>query len=341
MNSQDNSQALLEQIKALLDNKQHAYIQGQHSRPNASVQTSDTIISVKEHSGVINYEPSELVIKVRAGTLIKDIQQLLKDNKQQLGTDFPDYGNSTVGGAIATGETGSGRPFLGAIRDQVLGLGIINGQAQAINFGGQVMKNVAGYDVSRLMCGSLGQLSLITDVTLKVIPLKQNVTIEIAQTKEPLNTINQLAAQPFPITAAVIDEGQIRLRLSGSPAVTDHAINQLKADKTDLDDQYWESIHNKQHPFFQTIDPIWQIRLDANQPLNSYYDDSFIDWCGHQRYIKSDKINKLKMASNISATPFKNMPLPDAYSHLDERTLKIHRALKSAFDPNNLFNRQP
>ncbi|MBL7003703.1 MAG: FAD-binding protein, partial [Gammaproteobacteria bacterium] len=187
--SNDISSSLLTQAKQCLTDKTALKIEGNNSRPKIA-NDQPVVVSLKEHTGVIQYEPSELVIKVRAGTPVTQIQTLLKQNNQQLGTDFPDYGNSTFGGAIATGQTGSGRPFLGAIRDQVLGLGIINGQAQALNFGGQVMKNVAGYDVSRLLCGSAGKYAIITDVTLKVVPLKNNITVELDAKADALTTIN-------------------------------------------------------------------------------------------------------------------------------------------------------
>jgi len=332
----NKSQQLLQQVERLLADKTQAFIQGQGSRPNTIKPISDSIISLKDHTGVINYEPSELVIKVRAGMLIKDIQQLLKDNQQQLGTDFPDYGQSTIGGAIATGETGSGRPFLGAIRDQVLGLGLINGKAQALNFGGQVMKNVAGYDVSRLMCGSMGQFALITDVTLKVVPLTQNITITLEPQANALTVINQLAAKALPISASVIDQGHIRMRLSGSPAVTQHALQQMNAQVSQVDDQYWSSIHNKQHVFFDTSDAIWQVRLAATQTLEDFDNDSFIDWCGHQRYIKDT--SDLSTLKEVSIVPFKNIASDRPQHNCDKATQKIQRALKIAFDAHSLFN---
>ncbi len=340
MNNNDMSQALVEQVKNLITHKQHAYIQGQGTRPNVIEPNSDTIISLKQHCGVIAYEPSELVIKVRAGALIKDIQQLLKDNQQQLGTDFPDYGNSTIGGAIATGETGSGRPFLGAIRDQVLGLGIINGQGQALNFGGQVMKNVAGYDVSRLLCGSYGELAVITDVTLKVVPLVDNITVDITIQESPLTFINQLAAQALPISAAVIDQGQIRLRLSGSNTVTSQSMNELNAVKSQVSDDYWSSIDNKTHEFFTTNSAVWQVRLAATQTLENYDAQSMIDWCGHQRYIKTnDDLNNTLKQKNISIMAFKNQTQAKHNAHLDDHTQRIQLALKAAFDAHRLFNR--
>lgn len=334
--NQDNSLALLQQVEGLLADKQNASIQGQGSRPNTPKPTASSVISLKQHTGIINYEPSELVIKVRAGTLIKDIQQLLKDNQQQLGTDFPDYGNSTVGGAIATGETGTGRPFLGAIRDQVLGLGIINGKAQALNFGGQVMKNVAGYDVSRLLCGSMGQLAVITDVTLKVVPLTQHITIALEPQADNLSLINQLAAKALPISAAVIDQGHIKMRLSGSAAVTTHAMHQMNAHLSKVVDNYWDLINNKTHDFFTSNDAIWQVRLAATQALDNFDNNCFIDWCGHQRYIKGNHdFNDLK---NISIVPFKNIDGNTTLNNADAATQQIHRALKIAFDEDSLFN---
>jgi len=329
----DTQLALLAQVQQLLKDKQQATIQGQGSR---SCATSNSVISLKNHAGVIAYEPSELVIKVRAGTLIKDIKKLLEENNQQLGTDFPDYGSSTIGGAIATGETGAGRPFLGAIRDQVLGLGIINGKAQALNFGGQVMKNVAGYDVSRLLCGSRGQLAVITDVTLKVVPLTQSISVAIAPEQNNLTLINQLAAQALPISAAVIDQGLIRIRLSGSAAVTAHAMQQMNAQPSQLTDDYWDSISNKTHDFFNTDSAIWQVRLAATKILEKHDSTSLIDWCGHQRYIKTD--DDLSQQNQLEAQCIKNNNALLYPTHQQHALSNIHKALKNAFDEHNIFS---
>ncbi|MGV6853259.1 MAG: glycolate oxidase subunit GlcE [bacterium] len=338
MHNKDCSTELIAQVKELINDKQSARIQGQHSRPAFSHAESDCIISTREHCGIIHYEPSELVLKVRAGTKIKDIERLLTDNKQQLGTDFPDYGHSTIGGAIASGETGSGRPFLGAIRDHVLGLGLINGRGELLQFGGQVMKNVAGYDVPRLLCGSQGHFALITDVTLKVIPLKNNKTVELADCDNPLTLVNTLATKPLPITAALIEQGKIRLRLSGSDAVIEHAIAQLNAHETELDERFWKSIDNNTHSFFQDNQAIWQIRLSATQALHEYDKQSLINWCGHLRYIKKPITPEMKDQYNISIVNLSDSAKMKLATPDDNKIAQISLALKNAFDPQHIFN---
>lgn len=333
----DQSQMLREQVQQSLDSNTPLHIVGNGSR--LSQQHSHSTLSLQQHTGVISYEPSELVIKVRAGTKLRDIQALLKDNQQQLGTDFPDYGESTIGGAIATGETGSARPFLGAIRDQVLGLGIINGQAKALNFGGQVMKNVAGYDVSRLLCGSYGTLAVITDVTLKVVPLKHSLTAtlalqDIGNMAAALTHINQLAAQPLPISAISIIDGSIYIRLSGSQAANQQAVKQLNATIYNQNNDLWQQIDNRSHPFFNTQECIWQARLPATQTLEQWDNHSLINWCGHQRYIKTNEALNSLLKHQASVVAFKNpsQPIADLFSN------QQHQALKIAFDPKQLFN---
>lgn len=332
----DISSALLDRIQQVLHKKESIRIIGNNSRP---YNNSDNVatLSTTEHTGIINYEPSELVIKVRAGTKIKHIQALLKKEQQQLGTDFPDYSESSIGGAIATGQTGSGRPFLGAIRDQVLGLGLINGKAQALNFGGQVMKNVAGYDVSRLLCGSQGRFALITDVTLKVMPLKNNITVTLNANQDALTSINQLAAQPLPITAAAILNSKIILRLSGSDAVTAQAIQQINAQHSDLDNSFWASLCNQQHTFFDCKETLWQIKIKATQKLTKWDENSLIDWCGHLRYIKTNEdLLALAEKHSFSALPIKNKSA-SANVQSDTPLSDQENAIKNAFDPHQLF----
>lgn len=324
-------------IRESLKNKQALSIKGMGTR--CSFANEATVISTQKHTGVLYYEPSELAIKVRSGTKLKDIQNLLSNNNQQLATDFIDYTNSTIGGAVATAETGCGRPFLGAIRDQVLGLSIINGQGQHLNFGGQVMKNVAGYDVSRLLCGSYGDLALIDTVSLKVVPKQNQSTVTIESTKEPLKQINQLAAQALPITACVILEQIIYLRLSGSDAVIAHAIKALNAKASDKDFNFWNSIANKTHQFFnQSKLNYWQLRLAANTPLQDWDANALIDWCGHQRTIKTQE-NALKFDANenVNTQALINQNGSKVGFVIPPALNTTHKALKLAFDPHNIF----
>lgn len=325
MNDNDINSQLTEQIAEFIANKTPCHIQGNGSH---GFQSDSPLIETHSHQGIINYEPSELVITVRAGTLISDIKDTLKQHNQQLGTDFPDFGDSTIGGTIAIGTTGSSRPFLGAIRDHVLGLKIINGQAQLLNFGGQVMKNVAGYDVSRLLCGSQGKLALISEVTLKVSPLKHNQTILIDTPEKPLEYINKLAAKPLPISAIVMINNEIIVRLSGSEAANKQATQVLNGTKTSLNDDFWESIDNHHHGFFKPVNNLWELRTQATQTLKSD-SQSLINWCGHQRFVK---LNDNEPPESV----FKGSSY-QAFGTQTEQLSPQFLALKNAFDPHNIF----
>ena len=203
---QENSESfILEQVQSALSNNKCLCIKGAGSKDFYGRTLIGDELKVNGHSGVVSYEPSELVITARAGTKIRQLQALLAENKQMIGFDPPFCSDdSTLGGVVAAGLAGPGRPFYGGVRDFILGVKMINGRAQILRFGGQVMKNVAGFDHSRLMAGSLGTLGVLLEISLRVIPMHETeVTMSIDQPDPNLaiNFINELAAKPYPLSA--------------------------------------------------------------------------------------------------------------------------------------------
>ncbi|NDA71463.1 MAG: glycolate oxidase subunit GlcE, partial [Betaproteobacteria bacterium] len=179
------------------------------------------LLDVSVHQGIVRYEPTELVITAKAGTPLSQIEQTLAEHRQMLAFEPPHFGpKATIGGMVAAGLSGPRRASSGAVRDFVLGLSLMDAKGQVLRFGGEVMKNVAGYDLSRLNVGALGTLGLIVDVSIKVWPMPAaSETIWLAMdAANAIEHVNRWAAEPWPLTASAWVDGHLILRLEGAQA---------------------------------------------------------------------------------------------------------------------------
>jgi glycolate oxidase FAD binding subunit len=319
---------------------------------------------VSSHSGVVNYEPGELTITVRAGTALDELQSLLAAQGQMLPFEPPAYGKgATIGGTIACGFSGPRRPFAGAARDFVLGCKVLTGKGDIVSFGGQVMKNVAGYDVPRLMTGALGTLGVLLEISLKVLPKPEcELTLSMPlTTQEALDVMCFRAAKPLPLSAASFDGEAVNLRLSGSPNAVKTAQKKIAGEILAFGESYWREVREQQHYFFQQSLPLWRISVaPATLPL-PLQGQWFYDWGGAQRWLFSDmsadSIRAAVMAEGGHATIFRKTVFRQytgntgnqetvlendrsgVFHPLPERVARIHRNLKSLFDPKKLLNR--
>lgn len=249
----DASSSIIEQVRAASADAQRVAIRGAGSKPWTMLTTGGRqILKLAEHSGILQYDPSELVIVVRAGTSLAELDAVLAEQGQMLAMDAPDFnGGSTIGGAVALGWSGSRSAFAGGVRDSVLGLRMVNGLGEDLNFGGQVMKNVAGFDVSRLMVGSCGHLGIILELSLKVVPRPQGeislgfMFPDLASSQLAVNGWTQCG---YPISGASFSEGRLRVRLSGPGAVLDAAVAEMAGEPEDLD--WWAALRRLEHPLF-------------------------------------------------------------------------------------------
>ncbi|MCK4710781.1 MAG: glycolate oxidase subunit GlcE [Gammaproteobacteria bacterium] len=346
--SNDNTQSIQQQVEQTLQQKRALSIHGSGSHQfMLPVFTEDQKIDMSLHQGIIDYQPTELVIKARAGTPVSEIQQVLAEQQQQLATDFPIYDNSTtLGGAVAIGHSGSSRPFQGAIRDHILGAGLINGSAEILNFGGQVMKNVAGYDVSRLLAGSRGTLGPILDITQKVLPVpEQQVTIVFdMQENKAIEMMNKMAGHSLPITASAFHEQKLFIRLGGTDAGVSQAQRSLGGEALDNSRHFWLSIQQQTHEFFKSPHPLWRIIVPATTPELEleFQHKSLIDWCGGLRWIHADEITQTdfihirNMGGYIESHRTDTPTNPaDLMSTLQQQ---MHVKIKTSFDPEGIFN---
>jgi glycolate oxidase FAD binding subunit len=304
-------------------------------------------LDLSAHRGIIDYQPTELTLKARAGTPLDEIRAALNEQNQSLPTDFPQFSPAaTLGGALAIGHSGSGRPFRGAIRDHILGATLLNHRAEVIVCGGQVMKNVAGYDVSRLIAGSRGSLGPILDITVKVLPKPEAHATLVFEFDEDraIRRMNHWAGKPLPISAAVFHDGRLMLRLQGTESGVNSAIEEHGGETLDDDEAWWRDIQQQDHPFFNDQQPLWRIVVPSSTPTLELEGEhqSLIDWCGGLRWVHSDEITQADFihVSNMGGyiEAFRGATPTDPASLMTPLQRKMHGRVKQAFDPDGRFN---
>jgi glycolate oxidase FAD binding subunit len=348
----NNTNKLVEQVVNAHAEKQALVITAGSSKAFYGNQVEGEILSTTGHSGIIEYQPSELVVTIRSGTLLSELENELKANKQMLAFEPPQHSdNSTIGGAIACGLSGPRRASCGAARDFVLGTTIINGRGEKLKFGGQVMKNVAGYDASRLMVGAQGTLGVLLDISLKVLPINESeITLKMsAELTTAIEQIQRWVKLGLPITASCFLNKTLFIRLGS----THSAVKQSKTTiagmfaTEEIDDNFWMQIKNQAHDFFQSTnnqdtEKLWRC---SHQPATEFYgdtDNQLIEWNGALRWIKSDTDLHEKSAGlggHASRYPLNTKPTEvDIFQPLQAGILKLHRNLKQAFDPENILN---
>jgi glycolate oxidase FAD binding subunit len=309
-------------------------------------------LAMAEYRGIVEYEPKELVVTVKAGTPLKDLQQALAQQGQMLPFEPPSFAdNATIGGTLACGFSGPRRPFAGSARDFVLGCKVLTGKGEVIEFGGRVIKNVAGYDVSRLMIGAMGTLGVLLEVSLKVLPIpEQEITLATpAQVNEALDIMNARAGQPLPLSGAVYDGEAVVMRLSSTEHGIKEARKKIAGDVLKQGPQFWQDINEQQHFFFNDDMPLWRLSL-APATLHLGLPGSWLfDWGGALRWLKTDvtphDVRDAVEAEGGHATLFRNREywLPQeafpVFHPLPPSLMTIHHKLKAAFDPEKILNR--
>ena len=346
-------QRLIDQVLAARDARQPLDIRGGGTKDFHGGPRQGQPLELRPLSGISSYEPSELVVTARAGTLLSELEQTLAAQGQCLAFEPPRFADGgTVGGMVAAGLSGPARAAVGSVRDYVLGATLLNGEGQVLTFGGQVMKNVAGYDVSRALAGSMGVLGVILEVSLKVLPRPPaQATLAYAMDQaQALRWLNGLTRQPLPVNASCWHDGQLLLRLCGAQAAVEAACKQLGGDR--LDDAQaevaWRELRDQRHAFFAAAradgERLWRLSLPAVAPMLPLPGQTLIEWGGAQRWLRSHApVAELRAAAAQAgghATLFRGATAADAiFTPLDATQQRLQRQLKSAFDPNGLFNR--
>ena len=303
------------------------------------------LLDTRSYAGVVDYEPAELVITARCGTPLAEVERLLGENGQCLPFEPPHFGAATFGGCIAAGLSGPRRMSAGALRDFVLGVKLIDGRARELRFGGRVMKNVAGYDVSRLAAGSLGTLGLIAEASLKVLPRperERTLAFELPQA-EAIDRLNRWAGQPLPISASAWQAGALRVRLSGSEPALRAAAERLGGAEVEDGEAFWRGVREHTERFFEGQEPLWRLAVPSTTPPLALPGRGFVEWGGAQRWLKSTapaaQIREAAGRAGGHATLFR---APDkaagAFASPEPVLMRLHRALKAEFDPAGILN---
>lgn len=302
--------------------------------------------------GIVGYEPTELVITARCGTPLAEVEAALAERGQMLAFEPPAFGAAaTIGGVIAAGLSGPRRASAGAARDFVLGATLLDAAGRELRFGGQVMKNVAGYDVSRLACGSLGILGPILEVSLKVLPLpaaEASLRLPIDEAGA-LRAVNEWGGQPLPLSASAWCEGVLSLRLSGAAAAVEAAVARFEREHgtARLDPAqaraYWAGVREQTDAFFDGAQPLWRLSVPATAPVVDLPGARMFEWGGALRWLRSDASAETVRAAvsrlGGTATLFRGGDRAAGVFHpLAPINAALQRRLKDAFDPARIFN---
>lgn len=339
----DRSEQLLEQVRRALEKNTPLRIRGAGSKDFLGRPVAGEALDTRAHRGILRFEPTELVLTARAGTPLQELVAALDEQDQMLPFEPPLFdGRATLGGALATGLSGPRRPWVGALRDFVLGSRVITGFGQHLRFGGEVMKNVAGYDVSRLMAGSFGCLGLVTEVSLKVLPKpRQSRSLRLEMSAErALAQLAEWGREPLPISAACHDGQALHLRLEGGEGSVAAAAARFGGDA--LDDGYWDDLREQRLPFFAGPGPLWRLSLPPLVASLRLPGEQLLDWGGAQRWLKSD-IDAASLRAAVSdagghAVCYRGAPPSGPFHPLSPGLLRYHRQLKAALDPQGIFN---
>jgi glycolate oxidase FAD binding subunit len=340
-----------ERIATATVNKSPLRIKGNGTKDWYGQSLQGEVLDTTAYSGIIAYDPTELVITARAGTSLREIGKALSEKNQMLAFEPPRFdGLATIGGIVASGLSGPRRQAVGAVRDFVLGAVLMDGKADVLHFGGQVMKNVAGYDVSRLLTGSMGTLGLILEVSIKVLPRPvAQQSLQFAMTQEQaLHQLNVWGGQPLPLSASCWHNGMLAIRLSGAQAAVDAAIKKMGGDALPDPEKFWDRLREQEHAFFDGVmqdkeHGLWRLSVPSVAPVLNLQGEQCIEWGGAQRWLKTTaSASAVRAAAEQAgghATLFKGGDKSVGVFHpLQPAVERIHRNLKNAFDPAGIFN---
>lgn len=352
---------LVDRIRAAAAANTPLNISGSHSKAFYGGPAIGEVLQTSELSGISRYEPSELVVTARAGTPLAELETVLAEQGQCLPFEPPRFSaagsqcRGTVGGMVAAGLAGPARISVGAVRDYVLGATLVNGRGEVLSFGGQVMKNVAGYDVSRALAGSLGVLGLIAEVSLKVLPQPRataTVRLEL-DAASAIRRANEWLGQPLPLNATAWWDGMLVLRFAGAAAAVQSALARIGGEAVEpaMAEPFWRGLRDHDDEFFIGAKKavaagasLWRLSVPGVTPPLKLSGEQLLEWGGAQRWIctsaPATTLREAAAAAGGHAVRFRG-PQADGHSFapLSEPLLRIHRALKAAFDPQGIFNR--
>jgi glycolate oxidase FAD binding subunit len=354
-------------VRAAAESRRPLRIRGGGTKDWYGSAPEGELLDTRAYAGIVDYEPTELVITARCGTPLAEIEAVLAERGQMLAFEPPHFAQSgegaTIGGVIAAGLSGPRRASSGAVRDFVLGVRLMDGKGEILNFGGKVMKNVAGYDVSRLLAGSLGTLGLMLDVSVKVLPRAlREATLRFENVAEidALRWLNEWAGQPLPISGSCWHEGVLALRLSGAAAAVDAAIHSFRRSYGQPHgcelmpdcEAFWAGLREQGHAFFADVadggegQALWRLSVPSTVGAIVLGGAQLIEWGGAQRWLRApgDAHNAQRIRATVAAagghaTLFRGGDKSvGVFQPLAPAVARIHERLKAGFDPAGIFN---
>ncbi len=358
MTTQDPTlESLSEQVRAARGSGTALHIRGGGSKAFYGEAARGEALDVGALRGISSYEPTELVVSARCGTPLAELEAVLAEQGQCLPFEPPHFGPAaTVGGMVAAGLAGPARAAVGGVRDYVLGATLLNGRGDVLSFGGQVMKNVAGYDVSRLLVGSMGVLGVVCEVSLKVLPIARSTAtlrFDLGQA-EAIAQLNAWAGRPLPISASAWWSGALVLRLRGAVAAVDAAVAGLGGERVDVAQAsaFWEGLREQTDEYFavamREVDSnpaarLWRLSVPQTTPPLALPGEQLIEWGGAQRWLCSAapaaSVRDAAAAAGGHATIFRAQDKSAGiFSPLAGPLERIQREIKRSFDPDGVFN---
>jgi len=348
-------QRLIDQVKSASANAEPLDIRGGNTKAFYGEMQKGTPLDATSLRGISVYEPTELVVTARCGTPLAELEAALAERGQCLPFEPPRFGpRGTVGGMVAAGLSGPSRAAVGSVRDFVLGSSLLNGRGDVLSFGGQVMKNVAGYDVSRLLTGSMGTLGLILEVSMKVLPVAPASATLRFQLDEAtfLQRLNEWAGKPLPINASAWWSGTLVLRLRGALAAVNAAIDTLGGDliEADFGSEFWQGLRDHTDEFFEHANKavdggatLWRLSVPSTAPPLHLHGETLIEWGGAQRWLVSAQaaaqVREAAKRAGGHAMIFRAKDKSaGVFAPLASPIARIHRDLKKSFDPAGVFN---
>ena len=347
-------QSLIDQVRAARLSRTALTITGGSTKAFYGEAPQGVPLDIAGLCGISSYEPSELVVTARAGTPLAELEAALAEQGQCLPFEPPRFSaGGTVGGMVSAGLAGPARAAVGGLRDYVLGATLLNGKAEVLSFGGQVMKNVAGYDVSRLLAGAMGVLGVICEVSLKVLPLPVATTTLRFEKDEAaaLKALNTWGGQPLPVNASAWWSGMLVLRLSGAAAAVQSAAARLGGEVIAPDQAaaFWAGLRDQSDEFFVGAAKavaagatLWRLSVPQTTAPMALTGEHLVEWGGGQRWVVTTTaaaaVREAAARAGGHATVFRGNKAGGALAPLAPPLMRIHRELKSAFDPDRIFN---
>ena len=340
-----------ERVRAAASDRQPLCIRGGGSKDWYGGAPQGAVLDTRDHAGIVDYEPTELVVTARCGTPLAEIEALLARHNQMLAFEPPHFSaTATVGGTVAAGLSGPRRASSGATRDFVLGVRLLDGKGDVLAFGGKVMKNVAGYDVSRMLAGSMGTLGLLLEVSLKVLPRPfSEATLRFEMSEiDAIRRLNEWGGQPLPLSGSAWCGGQLALRLSGAEAAVDAAMRLLGGEAVPHPDAaaFWTDLREQRHAFYTGSEPLWRLSVPSTTGALVLGGDQLIEWGGAQRWLRTggdaataDTVRRTAQACGGHAALFRGGDKEiGVFQPLAPALARIHARMKDAFDPAHIFN---